>query len=400
MTTTATTICIKCAKDDFLRRYINENGISRGKCSLCQESNSRKFINIDEKTRIKDILKSLVRYHYSELDYNPRWGGDRIERLLSVENPIIDHTRIKLGEEDKETEEAVYPFLEDFAWPPYADDPDKGVSLYYGRDSTGRGLFLYPISDSPSEYLSWLEDELQKKNFYKLEDRALKRISHCSHLISKKVSKGEIFYRARIGFDEKKWKSKAEHEGYQIVYFPYVNDKIGAPSPLNAGEGRLNRKGISFLYTASDIETAISEIRPHPSHIISTGKFKIKKNINIISLTHLDFYDFLLSDTLIDLYILLGNLNNRFSMPILPEETSRYLVSQFYAEIFRKIGFRGVEYKSSISSGTNFCFFEAEDLEYIENSAKVKRITQLNYSFTDAKFELEPEVAEEVSYFP
>ena len=87
-------------------------------------------------------------------------------------------------------------------------------------------------------------------------------------------------------------------------------------------------------------------------------------------------------------------------MPILPEETSRYLVSQFYAEIFRKLGFRGVEYKSSISPGTNCCFFEVEDLEYIDKSAKIKRITKVNYLFKDAKFELEPEIADGVSYFP
>ena len=154
------------------------------------------------------------------------------------------------------------------------------------------------------------------------------------------------------------------------------------------------------MYTASNIETAISEIRLHPSHIISTGEFRVKENIKIVSLTNLDFYNFLFSDTLIDLYILLDNLNNRFSMPILPEETNRYLVSQFFAEIFRKLGFRGVEYKSSISSGRNCCFFEVDDLEYVENSAAVKRITQVNYSFTDAKFELKPEIADGVSYFP
>ena len=127
---TPTTICINCAKDDFLRRYINENGTSSRECTLCKESSAARFIDIDDKTKIKDVLKSLIRSHYSEWDYNSRWGGDRLELILSLENPIIDHTRIKLGKGDTEAEEAVYPFLEDFAWPPYADDPDKGVSLY------------------------------------------------------------------------------------------------------------------------------------------------------------------------------------------------------------------------------------------------------------------------------
>lgn len=94
---TPTTICINCAKDDFLRRYINENGISTGKCSLCQESSAAKFINIDDHTKIKDVLKALVRYHYSEWDYNSHWGGTDLELILSLENPIIDHTRTLLS---------------------------------------------------------------------------------------------------------------------------------------------------------------------------------------------------------------------------------------------------------------------------------------------------------------
>ena len=246
---TPTTICINCAKDDFLCRYIDENGTLNGECSLCQESSAPKFIDIDDNTKIKNVLKSLIRYHYSEWDYNPHWGGKQLELILSLENPIIDHTRIKLGEEDTKSEEVVYPFLENFAWPPYADDPDKGVSLYYGRDSYGRGLFPFPISESPSEYLSWLEAELQKKNFFKLEDKALKKITRCKSLISREIPKGEIFYRARIGFEEKRWKSTEEYEEHQLIYFPYVNEKIGAPPPLTASEGRLNRKSLFFVHS-------------------------------------------------------------------------------------------------------------------------------------------------------
>jgi hypothetical protein len=398
--TPVTTICMDCAKDIILSRYINEKGISSGKCSLCQGLNTTKFIRIDDTSQIKDVFKSLIRYHYSEWDYNSHWGGNRLEFLLSRDNPIIDHTRIKLGKDDTDIEEVIFPLVEDFSWPPYADDPSTGVSLYYGYGMGGRGLFPDPIPDSRSDYLSWLESQLLNKNYFKFEDEALNKIAPYKKLISKEMPKGQIYYRARIGFEERKIKIFDDTEVHQEIYFPYVNDKIGSPPPLGASEGRLNRKGISFFYTANNIRTAIAEIRPHPSHLVSTGEFKAKEKMNIATLTNLDFYYFIFSDVLLDLYILLQSLDRKYSMPILPGEANRYLVSQFYAEIFRKLGFKGVEYRSSISSGINYCFFDVEDFEYIENSATVKRVALLNYSFVDAEYELEPEIADNIGYYP
>ena len=48
---------------------------------------------------------------------------------------------------------------------------------------------------------------------------------------------------------------------------------------MKAHPARLSRSGISYVYVASDKETAIAEVRPHPGHFISVGDFILNKRL-------------------------------------------------------------------------------------------------------------------------
>jgi len=79
-------ICINCANAPLLKSLVSKSSLS-GKCSICQ-SKSKQILRTSEDIFVKAI-KALIRYHYSEWAYHSTLGGDSIERLLMLENPIF-----------------------------------------------------------------------------------------------------------------------------------------------------------------------------------------------------------------------------------------------------------------------------------------------------------------------
>ncbi len=391
-------ICIDCAKDQYLKRFIERNGSEGSECSICGRNGRKNSVPIDDRSKIKDLLKALIRYYYSEWNYNSHFGGDSIESLLLNKNPIIFKIRVRKPKKNEDS--IIYDFVDSFSWPPYADDPHKEVSLYYGFDESGRGLWMYPIPDRKSHYLEALSENLKKRNYFKYEKRALKLFRPFKKLFTAKIPKSSVFYRARIGIKQQKWKFMDDFDESEPIVFPYIKDSIGAPPPYLANEGRLNRKGISYLYLSNNIDTSICEIRPHPSHLVSCGSFQTKSDLIVADLHELDFYDYFGSDNLISIFVILNNLNVFFSMPIIPEEGEKYIITQFFTEVFRKLGFNGISYKSSITDGINYCFFDEQKLKYVENSGKVKRVTLVNYKIVDERYEIEEEIKDNVHYYP
>lgn len=65
-------ICSVCFKDKNIKRYIEKVG-KCGKCSKCG-GDRNKVILISDK-EFQNRLKASIRYHYSEVLYNPHWGG-------------------------------------------------------------------------------------------------------------------------------------------------------------------------------------------------------------------------------------------------------------------------------------------------------------------------------------
>lgn len=66
------TICIECLKDINLKRYVNKTGVE-GQCSNCGNKKGL-IVQIADK-EFQNRFKAAIRYHYSEMLYNPHWGG-------------------------------------------------------------------------------------------------------------------------------------------------------------------------------------------------------------------------------------------------------------------------------------------------------------------------------------
>ncbi|MDD3052626.1 MAG: RES family NAD+ phosphorylase, partial [Candidatus Cloacimonetes bacterium] len=135
---------------------------------------------------------------------------------------------------------------------------------------------------------------------------------------------------------------------------------------------------------ASDVDTAISEIRPHKGEKVTVAEFKMFRDLELADLRDPkeSISPFQLNDDN-ELELIYKNLSyltmlgNELSKPIIPQEVNlEYLPSQYLCELIKQIGFHGIIYKSSVSNGNNFVIFNDEKLDVINCSY---------YEITDTK---------------
>lgn len=125
----------------------------------------------------------------------------------------------------------------------------------------------------------------------------------------------------------------------------YKNVEMGPPNPRLSSSGRMNPEGISYLYCADNLETAICEIRPHIGAEVTVSSVTLIKQMSFVDLTcgapqpYENFWTEIFA--------------TRFSEPIDPEEKLDYVVPQFFAERFKGYGFEGIIWKSGQSDGGN-----------------------------------------------
>ena len=164
-----------------------------------------------------------------------------------------------------------------------------------------------------------------------------------------------------------------------------LND-LGKPPRTRNSSGRANPPGIQYLYTASDIATAISEIRPHKGDIIAVAEFKLESNINLIDLRNprKSISPFRIIDEELEVVFtgikFLTKLGEELSNPVIPDVAHlEYLSTQYLCELIKNLGYQGVAYKSSVSDGTNFAFFDDSHISPINISKH--EISDINIEF-------------------
>ncbi len=158
-----------------------------------------------------------------------------------------------------------------------------------------------------------------------------------------------------------------------------------APPKEKAGNGRANPAGIPYLYVASDINTAISELRPHIGESISVAYIDFLEVLHLIDLRNPKAF---LSPFVDDIEEASNFILTVKLMALLGEELSRpvsrhasaydYAPSQFLCEFIKTKGYDGVVYKSSVSDGFNVALFDTNKItvEHIQRveSHKISEI--------------------------
>lgn len=167
--------------------------------------------------------------------------------------------------------------------------------------------------------------------------------------------------------------------------------EMGMPPPEKTRGGRANPVGIPYFYGASNVETAIAEVRPHPGNNVTVCKFKIRQDLNVLNLINpreiispfrvaylQEDYEYMLQ-LRYDVEFLC-HLGAELSKPITPDSAELdYLPTQYLCEMIKKADFDGVKFISSVGNGVNITLFNENKV----NAASVSShyIKNLKYDY-------------------
>ena len=146
---------------------------------------------------------------------------------------------------------------------------------------------------------------------------------------------------------------------------------MGAPPYWKASRGRVQPEGVAFLYTATEVETALAEIRPRVSDKVAIGEFRIKdtRTLKILNINQRLSYDKTLdldSESIrfavLEKFLRASLFSlNHFSSPAKDGELDAYKETIFIAQLIQEMGYDGLSYASACKpgSGVNYAFFSA-----------------------------------------
>ena len=164
---------------------------------------------------------------------------------------------------------------------------------------------------------------------------------------------------------EKAYQPIVEHYS-KPSFWGYDKDGSDAPPPGRPAPGRINPDGISYLYTAEDIRTAILEVRPVPTQYISVAQIEVVEDINIYSFVKPIEMDSEGKNWLscIDY----DEISKCFAAPNYGGK-SYYLATQYISEYIKHMKnpdgqamFDGLCFRSSLNpDGTNYVLFDVSD---------------------------------------
>ena len=374
-------VCIECVKDKNLKQLILKKN-SKSICTICEENN----LSIDFEDRDFFLLvKAVLRFNYSEWEYNPHWGGDDYESLFYGDDNIFFEQERAISEDNYE--ELVLSIT---AGPVY-EDYEKGISIFAGYDNGMQNMLLESVKSSSDRCIVKLANRLKSENYFKVEKDLLKILAKFTDVAETILDKGTEFYRARIGVSDKK---RALGLGFEAEYHfkPFAEDQIGAPPPLIASAGRINRPGVAFFYCATDIYTAVSEVRPHPGDSVSIGKFFLLKNTKMFNLSESQLLHFYSSDKALDEYVPLNTLSKFMNKVIPPSERQQYSVTQLIADCVRQMGFDGIIFNSTVGNGENIVIFDPSIVNYTNEGAEVVEIEQVTYQINPKRLISDDEI--------
>lgn len=167
------------------------------------------------------------------------------------------------------------------------------------------------------------------------------------------------------------------------AWWGYNETESDAPPQGIAGAGRINPKGISYLYAADNKKTAALEVRPVISQYVSIAEIEIKSDLNLFDFT--TQYDLGCSQKEWDCSIVLSVLSEYFSSPNYSGDTA-YLATQYISEYIKHIKtsngkklFDGLCFKSSLDNeGLNYVLFDiSETKKYKINNSSIYQMMDL-----------------------
>ena len=180
------------------------------------------------------------------------------------------------------------------------------------------------------------------------------------------LARESILWRAQLGCGQQAICEDGVH--IDDVPAPHVPERM-TPRPRQASEGRVNPKGIPYLYLATNCDTALAEVRPWIGSFISVAQFKTLHDLRLVNCTT-DQQGF-------RIYLaeppagsreesVWADIDRAFARPVTPsDDIADYVPTQILAELFRANDFDGVAYRSSLGEGHNVVLFDVQTTELV-----------------------------------
>lgn len=333
--------CIYCLKDSDLEIYTEEKG-QPGKCSFCKQQNVCISLEDDIFVGIFLFIKEMY-MEAKSLDCE------------TISYFIIEEWRIFEGNYS-------YGILKELC---------KIHDCDYSK--------LYQLNEKYNSYKQlWDEFKQSLLRGNRFTNSLPKEIEAVFNIYEKEKSfplsiKQELF-RARLGSFEDKG----------IIPFP--SGEMGMPPESKVSEGRSNPTGIRYLYMSTDEETAIAEVRAWTGALvtiaeINPNRYHILLNLtrfskkSIIKMMKSDIDKALCSNYFFDALI------KEMSYPVSIRDNSlNYLPTQFITEYIKNLGFDGIAFDSSLSSGQNIVLFEQDGIDI--KSTELYKVDFIRYGFS------------------
>ena len=313
--------CPNWFKDNFLEQHIIKLSSNKGKCSFCETDN----IALISTNKLQDLFEEIM-YIYEVND-----SGVLFSEILN-----LDWKLFKINK-----------YVANNLLSEILNDKDLLSQK-----------FINSLEKTSSDVWDKFRDELKYNNRYFPNDSEF----------NKQSLKETIQFFKTLDYPKEVFRARISKDNNLIP-----KEKMGKPPLGRSTQGRANPIGISYLYVASDIKTAISEIRPHKGALVTVAKIKLPDNLKFLdirspknTISPFSFSDNVLEALYKDLD-LLERFGEELSKPVLPQEADmEYLSSQYLCEMIKHYGFTGLLYKSSVGEGFNIVIFDNVELDFLE----------------------------------
>ena len=328
--------CEKCFKDIEIKDVIKSLN-QMGTCELCGKRNVYIY-NTDTNNELAQMFDDLLNIYTANDDLPDAYPRENVNLLkdelcrrwniFSIDNDLAYRAITGICHEKHQEHPEIF-------------DAPIGILELDQKDYLEEHSIMKTF-----EWEDFVEGIKTKNRFH--TDYINKEVfySFCNY-IKKTYKAGTIFYRARICPDE---------TGFTI-------DKMGAPPVGEATAGRANPTGISCLYLADTVKTALNEIRAGVYDYVAVGKFVLKENIEVVNLTLVDqISPFWGLDNTIHAVNKkhLQKISADIAKPLRRHDSLLdYLPTQYISDFIKSRGYAGIEYKSTMNKdGYNLAIFD------------------------------------------
>lgn len=332
-------LCHHCVGERFLKAEIRVEG-HRGRCSYCDRPASKSYTIGDLADRIEEVFET----HYVRTSDQPNsWQIT----MLSDRESTYDWERDGEPVLDAISNAAVID-----------DEPAQDIlTILEGRhssfDSDAMGEETEFSSDSHYEEKSatdeaWQEAWSDFERSLKSEARFFSRTA-ADYLTN--VFRGIEGMTATDGRSlvidggpgtelATVFRARAfQSDDKLIAALCRPDQQLGSPPAVLAASGRMNARGISVFYGASEARAAIAEVRPPVGSQVAVARFEITRPVRLLDLTALgdvaeggSVFDDRLAGRL-GRAMFLRSLSQRITRPVMPDdEAFEYLPTQAIAD--------------------------------------------------------------------